>query len=115
MFKITLHKDDSDVLEFIKNKLGIGSFRIYKDECIFNITNKEDIYKLISIFDKYKLNTTKYFDYIDFKKAFILYNERDKNITAELLKDKILELKNSMNNKRTIFNMQNHEIIINKN
>lgn len=115
LFKIALHIDDMDVLKYIHDKLGIGSVRVYKNECIFNVTNKEGIYKLIEIFDKFNLNTTKYFDYIDFKKAFILYNERDRNLTAESLKDQILDLKISMNNKRTMFNTQNHKIIINKN
>lgn len=77
-FKLTigLHKDDLDALNFIKSKLGIGNVYSYKDSKIFVVTKKEDIKKLISIFHKYTLNTSKYLDFSDFKKAFILYHKR---------------------------------------
>lgn len=82
MFKITLHRDDESVLNNIKNKLGVGNVRIFKDECIFNITDREGISQLItkpSLFsekrglDKYHLNTTKYLDYLDLKEALFIY------------------------------------------
>ena len=73
MFKITLHQDDEAVLKYIKDKLGIGGVRYYKKECIFNVTDKEGIALLISIFDKYNLNTTKHLDFLDFKEAFCIY------------------------------------------
>ena len=65
MFKITLHKDDERVLRIIKDRLGIGGVRIYKDECIFTITKQKEILILITIFDKFNLNTSKYLDYLD--------------------------------------------------
>ena len=54
MFKIALHQDDTDVLEYIHRRLAIGHVRSYKTECIFNVTDREGIKLLISIFDKYK-------------------------------------------------------------
>ena len=118
IFWIELHKDDLGVLEFIKSKLEIGNIRLFKDKCIFTVSDKQGVYKLISIFEKYNLNTTKYLDYLDFKKAFVLYHERDKNlkvIKAEELKNKILDLKGNMNTKRSIFSMPtNHKILITK-
>ena len=63
MFKIALHKDDSGVLEYIQRRLAIGNVRHYKNECIFNVTDRKGVELLISIFDKYNLNTTKYLDY----------------------------------------------------
>ena len=80
-FRIGLHVDDLAVLQFIKDKLGIGNITIKStgDICTFSVSNEEGIYALISIFDKYNLNTTKYLDYLDFRKAFILYKERDKS------------------------------------
>jgi hypothetical protein len=82
-FIIELHKDDLGVLEFIKKKLEIGNIRLSKETCIFMVSDKKGIYTLINIFDKYNLNTTKYLDYFDFKKAFILYFERrDLNLTG---------------------------------
>jgi len=72
MFVIGLHKDDYEALNFIKNKLNIGTVRIANDECKFVVTKKEEISKLISLFNIYKLNTSKYLDFLDFKKAFTL-------------------------------------------
>lgn len=115
MFKIALHKDDLGVLKHIHSKLGVGNVRLYKNDCIFNVTNIEGIKLLISIFDKYNLNTTKHLDYLDFKQAFNLYINRDKNLRAELVKCTILELKNKMNTNRVNFNRpENSKIVITK-
>lgn len=121
MFSIELHKDDLDVLEYIQNKLGIGRVRQDKDKCIFSVTNAEGHYLLISLFDKYNLNSTKYLDYMNFKRAFILYQVRDKELLssnidkAKTLTDQILGFKNSMNTKRinTILPIE-HKIVITK-
>ena len=69
MFKIALHKDDADVLGYIHKRLAIGNVRFYNNECIFNVTDRAGIELLVSIFDKYNLNTTKYLDYLYFIKA----------------------------------------------
>ena len=124
-FRIGLHVDDLAVLQFIKDKLGIGNITIKStgDICTFSVSNEEGIYALISIFDKYNLNTTKYLDYLDFRKAFILYKERDKNLyKLDKLKiiDQIMELKNRMNRQRTclnnnIFSLHTNKTGINKN
>ena len=114
-FLIGLHIDELSVLEYIKNKLEIGNITVTNKECKFSVTDKEGIKKLISIFDKYNLNTSKYLDYSDFKKAYVLYYGREKIIT-EKLKNEILKLKDNMNLKRTNFNMpSNHKIIITEN
>jgi len=121
MFSIELHKDDLHVLEYIQNNLGIGRIRDDKDKCIFSVTNAEGIHRLISIFDGYNLNSTKYLDYLNFKKAFLLYQTRDKELLssnidkAKTLTSQILELKNSMNTKRTnIILPSDHKIVITK-
>jgi len=114
-FTIELHVDDIDALKFIKSKLTIGNnIAVYGNSCKLTVTHTKDIYKLIAIFDKYNLNTTKYLDYLDFKKAFYLYQERDKTIKEkEILIDKILELKNGMNKDRNDFNLPaDHQIVI---
>jgi hypothetical protein len=115
MFKIALHKDDEGVLRYISSKLGIGKVRLYQNECIFNVAHKEEIKLLISIFDKYNFNTTKYLDYLDFKKAFHLYFNRDKALKAEAVKYEILDLKNKMNTNRVNFvRPENCKVIITK-
>nr|YP_009262039.1 LAGLIDADG endonuclease [Chrysoporthe austroafricana]AMX22114.1 LAGLIDADG endonuclease [Chrysoporthe austroafricana] len=109
-FTIALHVDDLAILQFIKDKLGIGNIVVKRsgDVCVFTVTNKEGLYELLSIFDKYNLNTTKYLDYQDFRKAFLLYHERDVkeyNKDKNKIKDQIVELKNGMNSQRTFFDM----------
>ncbi len=111
MFKITLHCDDEYVLRIIKEKLGVGNLRRYKNESIFNVTDKKGIEKLIQIFERYNLNTTKYLDYLDFKKAFIIYKEQ--NLKIDLVKDAILEFKKNMNKNRVNF-LRPTDIEINK-
>jgi LAGLIDADG endonuclease len=114
MFIIGLHLDDFEALNCIQSNLGIGVVRIAKDECKYVVTKKEDVEKLISIFDTYNLNTSKYLDYLDFKKAFNLYFNREGDLTEEL-KKQVLELKDGMNIKRSNFNMPaDHTIVITK-
>lgn len=115
IFKIGLHKDDEKVLRDIKDRLGIGGVRIYKDECIFSVTDQKGIALLIDIFDKYNLNTSKYLDYLDFKKAFHFYCNRDENLSPFMIKDTIIQLKNKMNTNRLNFDRPNNsEIVITK-
>lgn len=111
-FTIALHVDDLALLQFIKDKLGIGNIAVKRsrDVCVFTVTNKEGLYKLLFIFDKYNLNTTKYLDYLDFRKAFLLHHERDikeynKCSDKNKIKSQIVELKNGMNSQRTYFDM----------
>ena len=80
------------------------------DECKFVVSNKEGIRKLISIFDKYNLNTTKYLDYLDFIEAFNLYFNRNGLITEPLM-EKLMQLKSGMNSNRTNFDMPSHHHI----
>ena len=114
MFVIGLHLDDLEALNYIHNKLNIGIVRIAKDECKFVVTKEEELSVVISIFDMHNLNTSKYLDYLDFKKAFNLYFNREEGLT-EGLKKRILELKGGMNTKRLDFNMPTeHKIRVTK-
>ena len=119
MFSIELHKDDLNVLEDIKNYLALR-VRQYKDKCIVSVTNAQGTYKLISIFDEYNLNSTKHLDYLLFKRAFLLYQGRDKRLfynqdKAKTLTNQIFYFKNSMNTKRTNSVLPlDHNIVITK-
>ena len=64
-FSIGLHIDDLNVLNNIKDKLGFGNIYISNNTCHFNVIRKDDILKLINIFDIYLLNSTKRLDYLD--------------------------------------------------
>ena len=112
-FSIELHIDDIDTLKYIRSKLNIGNeIAVYGNSCKFTVIHKEDIYKLVSIFDKYNLNTTKYLDYLDFKKAFQLYCENNIKDKRTLI-DQLLTIKEGMNNNRINFNFpKDHNIVI---
>jgi len=113
MFAIRLHIDDMEVLKYIKENIGIGNVRTSGDkECVFTITNREGVDYLISLFDTYNLNTTKFLDYLDFKQAYILYSSRQNELTETLVND-LLSIKNKMNTQRIDFSMP-HEINISK-
>jgi hypothetical protein len=65
-----------------------------------------------------KKNTTKYLDYINFKEALELSYDMNKNFSnldnynRTIIIDKILDLKNQMNNKRTNFHINSKPIKI---
>jgi hypothetical protein len=111
-FILELHIDDINTLKYIKSKLNIGSnISEYGNSCKFRVMHKKDIEKLISIFDKYNLNTTKYLDYLDFKKAFQLYQNSTNN--KKILIDKLVEIKNGMNVNRKDFTYpSDHKIVV---
>ena len=112
-FIIELHIDDIDTLKYIKSKLNLGNeISVYGNSCKFTVIHKKDIEKLISIFDKYNLNTTKYLDYLDLKKAFQLYNENNTK-NKKIFLDKLVEIKNGMNANRKDFTYpSDHKIVI---
>jgi hypothetical protein len=110
-FTIGLHRDDKNVLVNIHNILAVGNINERGEECKFVVSDKEGIIKLIKIFDKYNLNTSKYLDYLDFKKAFNLYHSRN-GLLSEELKDKLMKLKSGMNSNRISFNMPENHIKI---
>ena len=120
VFSIELHKDDLNVLEFIRNNIGIGNIRLYKNKCVYTVSNIEGTYLLISIFDKYNLNSTKYLDYLMYKEAFLTYikrNELEKQLSLSKVEiaNKLVELKDSMNTKRINTTMPiDHKIVITK-
>jgi hypothetical protein len=75
LFRIVLHIDDIQILYSIKDYLGVGTVRSSGTYCVYSIGKVKDlINKLIPILDKHTLLTTKYFDYLDFKKVVNLLN-----------------------------------------
>jgi hypothetical protein len=102
-FQITLHIDDISTLYYIQEKLGIGEIRDRGSKAVFTIRAQKDIVKIIDILSKNSLNTKKYLDFSDFKRAFEFYtNSKEK--TPELI-EKISYIKKGMNKSRTCFYM----------
>ena len=102
MFRITLHMDDRNALEYIKTTLGCGRLNRERNTLVFTISQLTDIeYILIPLFEQFPLNTTKHLDYLAFKKAFFLFkNRKTRELSKEDLYSDIIQLKDSMNVKR---------------
>jgi hypothetical protein len=82
------------VLYYVKKQLGIGSVTKDNTKGQFFIRNKKSIDTIIlPIFDKYPLLTSKYFDYLRFKKALNVLN--NVSLTKQEKHIKLLNLKNS--------------------
>jgi NADH dehydrogenase/LAGLIDADG endonuclease/Type II intron maturase len=91
IFELHLHIDDMPVLKYIKNRLGLGNLRTYKNAVWYYINKIDEIEKFISIFNEYPLWTHKQLDYKAFKLAFV--NRRNYSF--------VVEIKNTMNSNRS--------------
>jgi hypothetical protein len=101
-YLIGLHVDDINMLYFIKEVLGTGKVTTYGKVARFSTASIGGVAKIISIFSEYPLNSTKLLNFFAFKKAYELYiSSKSKKEVAE----SINELKNTMNNQRTDFQM----------
>lgn len=80
---------------------GIGEIRDRATKAVFTIRAQKDIIKIINILSKNPLNTKKYLDFFDFKRAFELYIS-SKVKTTELIRE-ISLIKSNMNRGRTNF------------
>lgn len=58
-FEIKLHIDDANMLYFIQNTLGIGKVYISGTTCRFMVSKQSEVQKIIEIFTKYPLNSSK--------------------------------------------------------
>ena len=117
--RIKLHIDDLPLLNYIKIRLNCGYMEINKTNASL-VFSKHDWLKniIFPIFDEFPLNSCKYLNFVDLKKAFYLYinspeygNSKIKK--SEVVGNEILLLKANMNFKRTNFKMPlNHSINI---
>lgn len=55
------------MLGFTQENLGIGKVSVYGNRLTYSVTKKEEIAKLLEIFTKYPLKSTKYLNFSDFK------------------------------------------------
>ena len=105
MFRIRLHKDDILVLQKIQEFLRVGRVVIEANSCVFIISNvKELINVLFPLLDKYNLYTTKWLDYLEFKKVVLSLSESE---TTKISLSEIEQIKNNisqMNSGRTEYN-----------
>lgn len=113
MFRITLHKDDWNVLKYIKFILGCGRLNTERDTLIFTISQLSAIETiLIPIFEQFPLNSTKHLDYLAFKEAFFRFkNRKTSKLNKQDLYSNIIKLKDSMNVKRVKYDLPAGHII----
>jgi len=80
-------------LYFIKNKLGVGSVNLQSNNNgDFRIRDRKSIGSvIIPIFDKYPLLTSKYYEYLKFKKAYHILN--NPNLSTKEKDNLLLDLK----------------------
>lgn len=82
-FQIGLHIDDVNVLYFIKNKLQCGHISISGKKCNFFINDQKSLINIIlPIFNFVHLNSSKYFQFLNFEKAVILIKNKS-HLTSE--------------------------------
>ena len=95
-FKLAQSRYNLRILNYIKKELGVGKITKDGTRCKgqYFIRDRKWIELIIvPIFDRYPLLTTKYFDYMRFKKALDILN--DVHMSKEDKKVKLLILKNS--------------------
>ena len=78
-YKIAQSTYNQRMLHYIKKQLGVGSITRdnYKSQFFIRDRNKIEKY-IFPIFDKYPLLTSKQFNYLKFKKAFLILNDVNK-------------------------------------
>jgi len=115
-FMIGLHIDDKPLLKYILTNIGCGYIQDNKNKhaSYFIITNPYHLkFILFPIFDSFPLNSTKHLDYLSFKKALLMkLSESETSINKDKMIDNILNIKNNMNNKRSIFTLPYNHINI---
>jgi hypothetical protein len=110
-FRIKLHIDDRETLEIIQNRLGFGSISISQsDTVMITISKIEDLKKLIALFNKNPLMSTKSLDFKDFAKGFSLYfTYFNRSMPAEIY-NQIYNLKLGMNDSRILSTNQINDL-----
>ena len=102
-FKINLHVDDVETLNYIRDTLQIGKVVLSqtRPDATFEVTKLSEIEVIVEIFSKRSLNTTKQLNFLDFKRAFLLYQHDNSREDRQKIKPIIDNIKSGMNSKRT--------------
>jgi hypothetical protein len=99
-FIINLHKDDRQVLEYIKSILGIGNVTERGNVATLSVSRRIEVQILINIFIKFSLNTTKRLDFKDWKLAFELWSLVEEDGDRIVCITRIKKIKAGMNRGR---------------
>jgi len=120
-FKISQHKYNVQILYYIKKNIGIGNINEEKNTNMaqYSVYSREKLKNyIIPIFDKYSLLTSKYFNYLKFKKVFNILENTNFSLKEkkELIENIILSKLNTndINFKEFLCRNNNIEEIISK-
>jgi len=95
VFSIHLHSKDIDILYLIHKFFGVGNVNLYGNSAMFQVTKLGDLVFIIDHFNLYPLKTQKYADFLLFKKAFDIINDK-KHLTIEGLQE-LISIRASLN------------------
>jgi len=95
VFSIHLHSKDIDSLYLIQRFFGVGSVTVHGDSAMFQVVNLSYLVSVIEHFNNYRLNTQKYADFLLFKKAYDLINNKE-HLTEVGLR-KLISIRASIN------------------
>jgi len=114
-FRISLHKDDHAVLKFIQDQLGAGIILAERDSLVFYLQKAEDLENILfPLLDSFPLNSTKYMDYLIFKKTYFI--KKDRSYRTPEGSSHLKNLLSQLNNKRTDYSYpENHTFRITPN
>lgn len=102
-FRIKLHIDDVAVLYKIQNFLGVGRVKTYPTYCLFILDNVQELITvLFPLLDANTLYTTKYLDYVDFKRVVLLVASLPSAQLVGMNLTLVKELMSNMNSTRTL-------------
>ena len=117
---INLHKDDLKTLEYIQTRINIGNISTFNKFSRFSISSKTGIARIIEIFTKYPLKSTKKFDFAvasHEKKLSILRNAHQEGGNVGSREDiifKVDKIREGMNTGRPSESDSSYDISITK-
>lgn len=95
VFSIHLHSKDIYILHEIQRFFGAGNVNIHGNSAIYQVISLNDLVRVIEHFNKYPLKTQKCADFMLFKKAFDIVNDK-KHLTNPGLRE-LVSLRASIN------------------
>jgi len=95
VFSIHLHSKDIDILYLIQKFFGVGNVTINGNSAMYQVTKLGDLVSIFDHFNLYPLKTKKYADYLLFKKAFDIINDK-KHINIDGLQE-LINIRASLN------------------
>lgn len=75
-FIICMHKDETPMINYIAERLKVGSVHVKSRDVHYIVSSRSDLEKIFRIFGEYPLNTSKNLNYLMFKKGYNLYQNR---------------------------------------